>query len=49
MVVTLVPVGLHGKHGARLDGLVVQMDGAGPALAGVAAHMRAGQAEVSRK
>src|SRR5713226_4073485 len=34
-------VGLDGQHGAGLHGLAIQMDGAGPALAGVAAHVRA--------
>src|SRR5713101_3640576 len=34
-------VGLDGQHGTGLHGLSIQMDGAGPALAGVAAHVRA--------
>src|SRR5229473_322897 len=36
-------VGLDGQHGAGLHGLAVQMDDAGPALARVAAHVRAGE------
>ena len=46
MVVTLAPVGLTGQHGAGLDRLAVDMHDAGAALAGVAADMGAGQAQV---
>src|SRR5215204_6265731 len=42
----LRPVRLDGEHGARLDRPAVDMDGAGAALAGVAADMRPGQVEV---
>src|SRR2546429_6019021 len=35
----LAALGLHGQHGAGLDGVAVDDDGAGPALAGVAAHI----------
>ena len=45
MVVTLGAVGLHREHGAGLDRLAVQVDRAGPALAGVAADVRPGQAQ----
>jgi hypothetical protein len=45
MVVTLRP-DLGGQHGAGLDGFAIHMDGAGTALAGVAAHVGAGQGEV---
>ena len=38
--------GLHRQQGASLDGLAVDMDDAGAALAGVAADMRAGQTEL---
>src|SRR5712691_5587817 len=34
-------LGLHREHGARFHGLAVQVDGAGAALGGVAAHVRA--------
>ena len=45
MVVTLCAVGLHREHGAGLHRLAVQVDRAGPALAAVAADVRAGQAQ----
>src|SRR4051812_11152394 len=37
--------GLHREHGARLDGLAVDVHGARTARRGVTAHVRAGQAE----
>src|SRR5580692_411523 len=39
-------VGLHREHGAALHGLAVEIDGAGPAMAGLAADMRAGETEL---
>ena len=42
----LAAVGLDREHRARLHGAAVEMDGAGAALAGVAADVRAGQVEV---
>ena len=42
----LVAAGHRGQHGARLDRLAVQPDHAGAAVAGVAAPVGAGQAEV---
>ena len=39
-------VGLSRQHGAGFDGLSVEMHGAAAALAGVAAEVRAGQAEL---
>src|SRR5438477_6854587 len=42
----LCPARLHCKHGARLDRTAVKMDGAAAALAGVAANMRSGEAEL---
>ena len=39
-------VGLDGEHRARLDRPAVHVDGAGAALAGVAADVRAGEVEV---
>src|SRR3546814_5203559 len=38
-------LGLGGQHGAGLDAATIDMDDAGAALAGVAAHMGAGHAE----
>ena len=38
-----MPIGLDREEGASLDGLTVDMDDAGAALAGVAADMRSGQ------
>src|SRR5205085_167775 len=38
-------VGLHSQNSAGLDRLAVDEDGAGAALAGVAAHVGAGQPE----
>ena len=46
IVVTLRAVGLHGEHRAALHGLAVDVDGAGPALAGVAADVGAREVEV---
>ena len=43
--VTLRAVGLHGEDGARLHRRAVQEDGAGAALARVAADVRAGETE----
>jgi hypothetical protein len=40
-------VRLHGKHGAGLDRLTVKQDGAGAALAGIAANVGAGEAEIN--
>ncbi len=37
-------VGLHGEHGAALDGLAVQLHGARAAERGFAAHVRTRQA-----
>src|SRR5258706_11589854 len=42
----LCPARLHCKHGARLDRAAVKMYGAAAALAGVAANMRSGEAEL---
>ena len=39
-------VGLGREHVARLDGAAVEMDRARAALAGIAAHVRAGQREM---
>src|SRR4051812_17065493 len=39
-------LGLDREHGARLDGLAVNVDGARAALAGVAADVRAGEPEL---
>src|SRR5262249_60465863 len=36
---------LRRHHGARFDGAAIQMDHAGPALPGIAPHMRPGQAQ----
>ena len=41
----LVPVGHRGEHGAGLHRLAVDQDDAGAAVAGVAAPVRAGEAE----
>ena len=46
MVVTLAPSQDAGQHRAGLGGPAVEMDDAGAALAGVAADVRAGQAQV---
>ena len=46
MVVIVGAVGLDGQHRARLHGPAVDVDGAGAALAGVAADVRAGQVEI---
>src|SRR3954447_25661795 len=40
------PVGLDREHRAALHGVAVDVDRAGPALAGLAADVRAGQAQV---
>ena len=42
----LAPVGLHGEHGAGLDGLAVEQHGARAARRGVAADVRSLQAEL---
>jgi hypothetical protein len=39
-------LGLHGQHGAGLDGLAIDQHRAGSALAGIAAHMGARQAQL---
>ena len=39
-------VGLDGEHHAALDGLAVELDGAGAAVAGVAADVRAREVEI---
>ena len=39
-------IGLHGQHGAGFHRIAVNMHHAGAALAGVATHMGAGQAEL---
>ena len=46
IVVIVGAVGLDREHRARLDRPAVDVDGAGAALAGVAADVRAGQVEV---
>ena len=45
MVLTLAAVGLDGEHRAGLGALAVDVDGAGAAVARVAADVRAGQPE----
>src|SRR5579871_486144 len=42
----LSALGLDGEHGARLDGAAVEEDGAGAALAGVAADVGTREAEL---
>ena len=49
MVVTLRAVGLHREHRAGLHGDAIQQDGAGAALAGVAADLGAGEPDESRR
>jgi hypothetical protein len=40
------PVGPHSQIAARIHGLAVEQDGAGSALAAIAADLRAGEAKV---
>jgi hypothetical protein len=42
----LAAFSLYRKDGAGLDGLAVEIDGAGTAMGGVAADMRTGQAQM---
>ena len=42
-------VRLHGEHGAGLHRFAIEIDGAGAAMAGVAADMRAGEVSCSRR
>ena len=46
MVRTVAAARLHGQHQAARDGLAVQVDGAGAAVAGAAAFLGAGEAQV---
>ena len=46
MVMIVGAVGLDREHGAGLDRLAVEVDGAGAAMAGLAADMRAGEVEL---
>jgi hypothetical protein len=39
-------IGLNREQGTRLDGLAVQMDGAGTARSGIATDMGTGQVEI---
>jgi hypothetical protein len=45
-IVVIAAVGLHGQHGAGLHRAAVQVDGAGAAVAGLAADMRAGETDL---
>ena len=44
----LAAVGLHGKHGARLDGATIDYDRARAAVAGVATDVRSREPKHSR-